>query len=299
MNDTLSKSITRPISLQQLEAFMCSIVLPDGVQHILCRLWNDHDVQTVLHSEEYCSLLTYDTSIDALHKIHQTLSDDVHGFRMLLIELMACVDNAQREPWCSSFSRYFTPTMKCFSRFIAEYNESYGVYGFDRWWWVNRQINARLLRIGELEYEIDFSNSEIHIHIPSDAKLTKEYLNASLSQANVFFSNYLSWKNPWLFSCESWLLSPALSQLLPPNSRIREFQKYFVLKDYIPDADDYLEWVFKIASGQRQYVQLKTLREDTGLQRNMKRHILSGGNVGVGIGILNQASYFNPDTSIL
>lgn len=275
-------------------SFMKSIELPAAVRSTLCDVLHSSEVQDVLCSEDYSRLLNYDTSEDAVQKIRRHLTDDADGFQILLIELMACMDNARREPWCGAWREYLIPTMKCFSRFVSEYHVSYGRYGFDRWWWVTRQINARLLRVGELEYEPDSSCREIHIHIPSDSSLIREKLDQSLEKARQIFAEELSegssGEGPWTFTCESWLLSPALAQLLPEDSRILQFQKYFSLQRVIPDADDYLEWVFKVAGGQKSSARPRELREDTSLQRNMKRFILSGGRVGVGIGTLSEHS---------
>ena len=83
--------------------------------------------------------------------------------------------------------------------------------------------------------------------------------------------------------CESWLLSPALKEMLPPESRIRRFQDAFDITEEDPEDTSALEWVFFIAEGQRDSVRYENLPEDTSLQRKMKAAFLAGrkpGNAG-------------------
>lgn len=271
-----------------LLTFLQDIDLPLEVVRCLSDLTGDPDVKAVLHSEDYRRLLEWETSAAAVKSIRSTLSEDPRGFRILLIELLAGMESGNGLPWRRMDPVHFVPTMKCFSRFVGEYRVSYGSYGFDRWWWVPRQIHARLLRIGELEYEYADAQKEIRIHIPSDADLSCDKVNASLQQAAACFEAAFPHTAAWPFTCESWLLSPVLEQLLPADSRILSFQKLFSLTGTIPDAEDYLEWVYKIAGGQRNTVDPAALPEDTSLQRKMKRHLLLGKPVGNGVGILKR-----------
>lgn len=265
---------------------MRAIDLPPEVT---CRLWEisrDPAVQAVLSSADYRRLLEWETSAAAIDALRSGFPEDPQGLRILLVELLAAMEAGKGPAWGKIPPPYFLPTMKCFSRFVSEYHVSYGEYGFDRWWWVSRQIHARLLRIGELEYEYVNSSEEIRIHIPSDADLASAKVEASLQQAAALFEELLPGTASRPFTCESWLLSPILEHLLPADSNILKFRQYFSLTDVIPDADDYLEWVYKIAAGQKNTVDPAALPENTSLQRNMKRHLLLGGTVGNGIGVL-------------
>ncbi len=174
--------------------------------------------------------------------------------------------------------------MKCFTRFVEEHKASYGVYGFDRDFWTGRQLSLQLFRLGELEYEkVEEKNGEryISIHIPSDAILDSEKIKGSLSSAKTFFEKQVpSWdKVP--YKCCSWLLSPALKELLGENSRILKFQEMFTVEEVYKDSREFMEWVFK-----RRDIPLEDLPEETSLQKNMKAHLLSGGWVGEGMGCL-------------
>ncbi len=204
------------------------------------------------------------------------------GADELARQLFTAAKNRWTGPWNRLPEDVFIDTMKCFTRFVLEHHQSYGVYGFDRGFWTTRQIGARLFRLGELEFELRQEGDErfISLHIPSDCRLEASLLNASLDRAKAFLAEYFpEWRDSPV-TCESWLLSPALKQLLPPDSRILRFQRAF---DLTPGTEDereaVLQWVYHLAPPQQRTVSLNTLPEDTSLRRSMKRYLLSGGAV--------------------
>lgn len=242
------------------------------------------------------------TSIDAWHQLQKLLTPDRQGFRMLNA-MLECVAT-------ESFERYrqmnipetvYLDTMACFTRFVSEHKASYGSYGFDRDFWTYRQLGLKLFRLGTLEFEyVEGSgapervrnagngdaagNTEakvINVHIPSDVDIRDQYCDDSFRQIRAFTAQYFpDWINA-TFACNSWLLSPALKELLPPTSHIIRFQNRFRIVKTDPDAQDWREWVF-----QRCPAAIPDLPERTSLQHNMKRYLLEGGKVGVGIGVI-------------
>ena len=218
------------------------------------------------------------------------------GLRMLTAQLFLAGTNSWEAYAAAGIGEtVFFETMACFSRFVAEHLESTGRVGFDRMFWTPRQLSLRLFRIGTLEYELAdvAAGRRIHVHIPGDADLSREALRGSLEAARVFLGRfYPEWADA-PFWCESWLLSPALPRLLPPTSRILIFQSGFALDREVPEATDYLEWVYKMTPLQQERVgknltreALGALPERTSLQRTMKAYLLQGGKVGVGEGTL-------------
>ncbi len=197
-------------------------------------------------------------------------------------QLLIAVENRWHGPWSALPQDVFVDTLACFTRFVKEHFDSLGVYGFDRGFWTTRQINAKLFRLGELEYELlrEGEKRSIALHIPSDCRLEPGLLNASVERAKAFFASYfLEWKDAPM-TCESWLLSPALKELLPPNSRILRFQRAFDLTPCADDArEDVLQWVYRLTPPQQKNVSLDALPEGTALQKSMKRFLLSGGVV--------------------
>lgn len=216
-------------------------------------------------------------------------NDPEHGLDELFQQTMAAYEARKKEPWNRISEEIYIETMKCFSRFVREHKVSYGVYGFDRGFWTPHQIEGKLFRIGELEYQIDDEEKVISIHIPSDADLSDDLVDASYAEQKQFFAENFPETAGWPGMCESWLLSPALKELLPSDSRILAFAARFEITQTNPDATDYLEWVYKLASGQQKSAELENLREDTSLQRRMKDFLRAGGKVGIAWGIWKES----------
>ena len=225
-------------------------------------------------------------------EIHgQEEPEDDNGAGILIRQLMIAADSRKYGAWKGIPEEIWMETMKCFPRFISEHRRSYGRDGFDRYGWTTRQIGAKLFRIGELEYELTEDKEgrkEIGLHIPSDAKLEAERMNASLEKADAFIrERFPEWAGAPK-TCESWLLSPALKDLLPEGSRILRFQEAFELEEIYPEDDAALEWVFYVAEGQRKELNISRLPEDTSLQRKMKAMIMKGRKPGAAKGVLLQ-----------
>ena len=228
----------------------------------------------------------------ALVKLRRLIQPDPDGFAMLCCMLRAALHTRERYRQVGIDDEVFESTMRCFPRFVREHRTSYGRYGFDRDFWTIRQLSMRLFRLGELEFELadqpyDVPNSAssarvINIHIPSDARLERERCMQSLNRASRFIQAFFPTWSGLPVMCSSWLLSPALGELLPETSHILQFQHLFDIVGTDPTAEDWREWVF-----QRSKAPIAELAEHTSLQRNMKAYLLGGGRVGIGVGILS------------
>jgi len=178
--------------------------------------------------------------------------------------------------------RIFLDTMNCFPRFLGEALRKTGRVEFDRGWWTYRQLSMTIFRIGALEYELLSEPGVISIHIPSNARIEPALVEESLVQARTFFKKYYPdfARRPMI--CHSWLLSPELGAVLGDGSRILAFQKRFAVLKSEPEAMDCLEWLFAAPEG----TPLTDLREDTSLQRSVKKKLLEGGHIGCSLGVL-------------
>ena len=225
--------------------------------------------------------------VESILSFCETGEELLPGIGELSEHLLIAVNNRENGVWKAFPEDIFIATMGCFSRFVREHYVSYGSYGFDRGFWTTRQATAHLFRIGELEYEfIDDDKDHIHIHIPSDAKLTAPLLNQSVSDARVFLKTYFPGREKDTFALESWLLSPVLKELLPSGSRILLFQAAFDITEVYPDEKDFISWIFNVAEGQMKNIEFTDLPENTSLQKSTKALLLSGGIVGSASGIL-------------
>lgn len=211
------------------------------------------------------------------------LGDDPQKVKMLACMLVCALE---LYPWYQEKGigeNIFFDTMRCFTRFIEECRQKTGQYAFDREWWTARQVSGVLFRIGELEYEMVTVDSApaVSIHIPSDAVLTGPKCDLSLENARKFFAGHFPRYDGRDYICDSWLLAPELGRLLLPDSNIIGFQRRFRLLKVDMMDTEYMEWVFKTRN-----TPAAELPEDTSLQRNIKQHLLDGGKIGAGCGIL-------------
>jgi hypothetical protein len=224
--------------------------------------------------EKLYSPKTWDEGVKSLQK---SFGEDPSGIKMLTCMLVCALDTYKTYEKKGIPEEIFIATMKIFSRFVDEHFDSYGTYGFNMGWWTPRQISANEFRIGELEYEIVDENGKkvISMHIPSDAVMKQPELRQSYLDARKFFNDFYPEYAAADMICNSWLLSPALKELLPEDSNIVRFQKSFYV-DYVDyENNNFLIWVYK-----RMDIPWEQLPEETSLQRRIKSFILSGGKIG-------------------
>lgn len=223
---------------------------------------------------------------EAYQRLKTIFQEDEDHLRMLYCQL---------ECACRIYEQYlernipeiiYIDTMKCFTRFMGECEKKNGRMFFDRGWWTYRQVSMRLFRIGALEYEFKEYNHEnvIAVHIPSDADFSPACVSQSIGQAELFFRTYYSDYRYCKYTCNSWLLSPALKPLLSQESNILSFQERFDIIEENPNDKEYLEWLFQVPAD-TEYCGLKAV---TGLQKKVKALLQKGGTVGSGFGILKR-----------
>lgn len=229
-------------------------------------------------------LLTINTAAQAYDDLCVYFKEDTDNLNMLYCQLEAArrVYEKYQEKQIPKF--IYTDTMKCFPRFISECKEKNGRAFFDRGWWTYRQTSMNLFRIGELEYQFKTAENKpvIAIHIPSDADLSAKAVDQSLQQAHIFFNTYYHDYNYNQYTCNSWLLSPALKPLLSEDSHILAFQHRFSVIQEDKDAKEYIEWLFHVPI----HTDTRCLPEVTSLQKKVKQLLLNGKTIGSACGII-------------
>ena len=83
----------------------------------------------------------------AAAKLKEVFRDDENGFKKLKLMLTAALKSRRLYESAGIGGDVFLDTMKCFSRFVREHREAYGRYGFDRDFWVGRQLSLSLFRL--------------------------------------------------------------------------------------------------------------------------------------------------------
>lgn len=265
--------------------------MPDKVTERIANIYKTLDFKPIMDS--FNGLFSVETGKESSAAIIEHFKNEQDGLSVLAVYLTAAFVSREEYKKRGINDKIYLDTMKIFTRFTGEYLKSYGKYGFDRGWWNYRNTSLSLFRLGELEFEmcrlnkdksklIKEGTSVISVHIPSDAKLSREMLDRSYSAAKEFFSKHYGEYDYSFFCCESWLLSPVLKKLLPPESKIIEFQRDYDIVSYDESDKSFMEWVYK-----KEYEDYDELTENTSLERNIKKHLLSGGAIGSAFGILS------------
>lgn len=230
-------------------------------------------------------LMQENTWQEGLEQLSNAVGADPDGMKTLCCMLRCALEAKSEYAQLGIREKIYTDTMAAFSRFVREHRESYGRYGFDRAFWTPRQVSVRLLRIGQLEYELAVKDGQpvISLHVPADADLRPELLRPSLKEGLAEFRRIFPECAGRRVYCHSWLMSAQLKDLLPENSNILRFQELF---DIIPDplpGTGVLQWVFK-----NPQLPPEDYPENTCLQRKLKRFFLEGGQYFDGKGYLRQ-----------
>ena len=115
----------------------------------------------------------------------------------------------------------------------------------------------------------------------SDADIALPLCRRSLVEFDRFAAEFFPGRDRRPIEIESWLLSPALSDLLPPDSKINRFRNCFRLTRWEKEDTGFLQWIFG-----REGIPVQDLPETTSLQRRTKARLLQGQPVGAGTGTL-------------
>lgn len=229
--------------------------------------------------------------ISALCKTDDDPTGDA-GFKALAIYMAAAQHTHEIYAELGIDDNIYFATIGAFNLFVNEHKKSFGYYGFDRDFWIYRQLSAKIFRLGALEFEILTLPKDAHpvgdvvggspvlsVHIPSNTIMTRETLDASYRKAREFFSKHFPDYKYQCVYCSTWLLSPVLKQILKPGSRILEFQSDYEITYVNSETNDTLKWIYK-----RDYEDYNQLPEETSLMRSMKQILLQGGKLGYASG---------------
>lgn len=233
---------------------------------------NDFDFNSV--DKQLFAFQIYEKMSEALAELLTILGADEDNIKILACMLKASADVYEIYKDKGISDKIYFATMKCYTRFICETYKMTDKLLFDRYWWTTRQAGCHLFRIGELEYEMKHidENIVIGIHIPSDVDFSPSAIDNSLANARQFFTNHYPELSNAEYRCHSWLLDKQLKEMLAKNSNIMSFQERFEIFDEGEIGTDFIEWLYNTRT-----TDYDNLPENTSLQRNMKKHILSGG----------------------
>lgn len=164
-----------------------------------------------------------------------------------------------------------------------------GEPGLIEWEWLALSLKRKLYRLGRLQYQPRRLTRQtetvlgtepegtgvLEIHIPAGDSLLPRDVEDSLRRAAAFFAP----EERTLLHCHSWLLAPELKEILPEGSNILYFQSLFTVYEEDFSFRQAEERVFgEIRDAIAAYP------ETTSLQRNLKRYLMAGGRVSMGLG---------------
>jgi hypothetical protein len=183
-------------------------------------------------------------------------------------------------------------TQKDLLVWMAHEKAKTGHWGLAELDWLRNHISGRIFRLGRLQFkpaiwngpdagEVHPGDSVLEVHIPADGKMDPQECRQAMSAAPDFFRRHLPDFKFKALTCESWLLDPALGELLPENSNIIQFQKMWTIYPSEKNERQACERVFG------QYpVDPDKAEQKTHLQVQMLKRIKAGRPVCSGIGVI-------------
>jgi len=173
--------------------------------------------------------------------------------------------------------------------------ECTGKIGLIEWRWFIVHITARIFRLGRIQFEPGMIRDEpipypdgtpipsgtpiLGVHIPRGDGFNPDSIRESFEMAKEFFPKYFG-KSYDTYICTSWLLAPQIEDMISPTSSIAYFRTYFTVYDEHKGYSQIEDYIFpgKLEDKTK-------YPEDTSLRRNVKKFLLDGGEIGMGVAV--------------
>lgn len=215
----------------------------------------------------------------------------VSGYRQVCLKIYVdlAIKNRARYRELGIEDEVYFDSFEDISIWCEDCYKKYGEYGLEQLEWLYKTVDMRVFRLGRLQFEPTVSGKDcvvegkklfmgdivFAVHIPEGKSLDKESVEDSFRKSRTFFHGLSKW-----YTCQSWLLDPKLTELLPADSNILKFQKLF--KPIETDRTS-------LQAEERIYGTVKNdpveYPEKTTLQRAAKRYLLSGKKLGETLGV--------------
>jgi hypothetical protein len=136
-------------------------------------------------------------------------------------------------------------------------------------------VQQELIRLEKDHWEIAVAPEApcISLHIPSKVRLDNESVTQSLAQIKAFLKTYFPDYPYKAIFCSSWILNPALAEMLPRESNLSRFCRRFLPMTQAAAGNDVFNFVFRLSAPPKD---LETLDESTSLQRSLKKYYMDG-----------------------
>lgn len=168
--------------------------------------------------------------------------------------------------------------------------------------WLNRIFKMTIFKLDQLQFEMASINLAtggyqldgdancrqllppdtpvLSVHIMAGSDIAPERSRQALAQAQRFFAAHFPEFDYRWFWCYSWLLYPGLAAILPPDSKIIQFQRLFTIIAQSDSADMARDRIFASPHPAE-----SKLNHETSLQRQARAHPEA---LGVAMGIISR-----------
>ncbi|MBR6765742.1 MAG: hypothetical protein IKM06_04580, partial [Clostridia bacterium] len=174
---------------------------------------------------------------------------------------------------------------------LIETHNLYGIWGAFVAHWFRELFTLERFALGRLQFDIvelgeDFmqyskDTKAVNVHIPPMGRLERDDCINAYKQAFEFFKEYKN-DGKMLFCCHSWLLHPALEEILPEKSNILKFKRdYHILR--VDNRDPFRE-AWRIFYRDCDTCKIEDYPETTSLQKSIKKWLLDGNKLGAALG---------------
>ena len=282
---------------QKLKNFLSELAISDEHQDVIF-----DTLKKIEENEEACKLffsfytpykekgeLDYDALYkEALPKMWELLPD-IHKYTVNLAVLFALApysehfyieNGVSHEVWINSVLDFKWKLLDCIDINGFAGLRSSSLAWFDRWFFGTRfafhrlqfEINPSPTDFKSENFDIKKGDELISIHIPSarnGIKFDKENRDISYDLAREYYKEHFNGKP--VFSCNSWLLAPYHSTLLPEESNIRQFKEEFEIA-----SSGASTWQLPMIFGTEDLSDVKALPENTTMQKICKKLMLDG-----------------------
>lgn len=264
-----------------LEEFSQRIDLPADAASTLAKTY-----AAVKDTESFQALSAMITKRESFEKIAETIKTDAETLKLdwhtYAMAVLCANVPVIRERYAEKGAGddIFWDSMVDFRCKINECKKVYGVWGIDPITWYAGFFEAKIFKLGRLEYEVR-DEGVYSVHIPSCGALHHEDVLDSYKRAYVFFGGKDGAILPFL--CSSYLLFPAYQKtVFPENGNIHRFAEDFTIIR-IDDKQNFRDaWrVFD-----RPYTgDLSVLPQNTSLQCAFIAYMKENDNFGTGLGL--------------
>lgn len=161
---------------------------------------------------------------------------------------------------------------------VAVNRLTHGRFGLDTYGWMRVAWSGGLMWLGRLQFvpKPTTAGWVLDTHIPRSGPLSPEAVDAAFEAAVPFFRRHFPEYPAVAFACTSWLLDPALAELLP-GSNLARFQQRWSLAGSGYTADEsVLYFAFTQRVDPEAPIDVDTLRPTTTLQRAVVERLRAG-----------------------